>query len=105
MVLIYRIVETIPLLTETLQLEEVIIAFGMITGVANVVGTSCAQNTAVRHYNSLNSCTSGSANSAFGAFYTFGHLNCRIFGNLSVTKATLPRTFSIPEGVNVQRCK
>ena len=39
------------------------------------------------------------------AFYTFGHLNRRKFGDLSVSKATLPRTFSMSEGVNVQRCK
>ena len=31
--------------------------------------------------------------------YTFGQLNRRISGNLSVTKATLPRTFSMSEGV------
>jgi len=31
--------------------------------------------------------------------YTFGHLNRRISGNLSVTKATLPRTFSMSKGV------
>ena len=36
--------------------------------------------------------------------YTFGHLNRRFFGDLSVTKATLPRTFSMSEGVNLQRC-
>jgi hypothetical protein len=32
-------------------------------------------------------------------YYTFGHLNRRKSGNLSVTKATLPRTFSMSEGV------
>ena len=31
--------------------------------------------------------------------YTFGHLNRRISGDLSVTKATLPRTFSMSKGV------
>ena len=39
------------------------------------------------------------------AFYTFGHLNRRISGDLSVTKATLPRTFSMSKGVNEKRCK
>ena len=38
------------------------------------------------------------------SFYTFGHLNRRIFGDLSVTKATLPRSFQMTKGVNVHRC-